>query len=456
MPSTTRFALAAAVLLTLAASTWAAETRPNVLFITIDDLCAQAVGCYEGKAVHTPNLDRLAREGMQFNRAYVQVTFCNPSRTSFLTGLRPDRTGVLDNTTHFRKLLPDVVTLPQYFRESGYTTMRLGKIYHGTAKMDDPKAWDIVEYPEPTPLGRKGQKRSPAGGKIKWCWFMAAEGDDEDQPDGQIAAKAISFLKQKHEKPFFLAVGFHKPHDPFVAPAKYFERYPLEGLKLHTDPTDMSPTHPMQLGAWKPIFDQFTDRERREFLQAYYACTTFMDAQLGKVLETLKQQGLAKNTVVFLMSDHGYHLGERGWWNKSTLYEWSAHSPMILHVPGRQGMGQPCNRLVEFLDVYPTLVELCGLAPPKHLEGKSLVALLDDPAAAHKSTAFTQVKRGKSMGRSVRTDRYRYIEFDDGREGAEFFDHEKDPGEFHNLADDPEFAEIVAAHGKLLQEASRK
>jgi len=428
----------------------AATERPNVLFVAIDDLCCQAVGCYGG-AAQTPNLDRLAAEGVRFDRAYVQVTFCNPSRTSFLTGLRPDRTGVLDNSTHFRTLLPDVVTLPQLFRESGYFTMRLGKIYHGTESMEDPKAWNVALYPKATPLGHKGERRNMTDGEVRWCWWMAAEGGDEDQSDGQIARHAVEFLRREHERPFFLAVGFHKPHDPFVAPARYFDLYPPEKLAVHQDPTDRSPTPEHHIGGpWKKSFDQFDDRDRREFLRSYYASTTFMDAQLGKVLSALDEEGLADDTVVMLMSDHGYHLGERQWWNKTTLYEYSSRTPLVVRVPGRKGMGRPSDRLVEFVDVYPTLVELCGLEPPPHLEGQSFAALLDSPTAEGKKAAFTQLQRSEFMGRAVRTERWRYVEFDEGRQGAELFDHQNDPGEFFNLAGDPQYAGVVAELKALL------
>lgn len=448
-----RLAFALALMATsvgVAAPAQETTARPNVLFIVIDDLCRQAVGCYGGEA-QTPHLDRLAAEGVRFDRAFVQVTFCNPSRTSFLTGLRPDRTGVLDNSTHFRTLLPDVITLPQFFRENGYETMRLGKIYHGAESMEDPKSWDAALYPQPTPAGRKGQRRNMTDGAIPWCWWMAAEGDDEDQADGQIARHAVEFLNKPREKPFFLAVGFHKPHDPFVAPARYFDLYPLEKVVVHEDPPGRSPTPDWHIGgAWKQCFDRFTDRDRREFLRAYYACTTFTDAQVGKVLAALRDSDEAANTVVILLSDHGYHLGERGWWNKSTLYEYSAQAPVMVRAPGRKGMGQPSQGLVEFVDIYPTLVELCGLQPPPHLQGRSFVELLDSPAAGSKTAVFTQLKKGAVMARAVRTEHWRYVELEGGRQGAELFDHSADPGEFTNLIGDTQFASVIAELRALL------
>jgi iduronate 2-sulfatase len=436
----------------LAAPRAALAAKPNVLFITIDDLRCET-GCYGVPAVRTPNLDRLAARGMRFDRAYVQVTFCNPSRASFLTGLRPDVTGVLDNKTKLRDRMPDVVTLPQFFRENGYHTMRVGKIFHGGASMDDPKAWDMAKYPAPTLVGRKGERRNMTGGKIKWCWWMAAEGGDEDQPDGQIAAEGIAFLRDRPQKPFFLALGFYKPHDPFVAPKKYFDMYPLDTLELYRDPPDCTPLLPMSIaGGWKKEFARFTDRERREFLRSYYAGTTFVDTQIGKVLGELEKQGLADDTIIFLMSDHGYHLGERGWWNKSTLFERSARSPMILCTPAMKGKGKACSRLVEFLDVFPTLTEICGLANPPGLAGRSMVPLLDDPEREWKEAAYTQIQRGKVMGWSVRSERWRYIEWDGGRQGGELYDHDADPEEYKNVAKDPRHAGVVKRHKALLKQ----
>ena len=429
----------------------ARDSAPNVLLITIDDLRCET-GCYGKPWVQTPNIDSLAKRGMRFDRAYVQAAFCNPSRTSFLTGLRPDSTGVLDNRTFFRDKLPDVVTLPQLFKENGYYTMRVGKIFHGTKSMEDPKAWHKAIYPRGTERGRQGEGRNLTDGVINWCWWRAAEGDDEDQPDGQNATEAVRFLKGKHDRPFFLAVGMYKPHDPFVAPKKYFEPYPFDKLKLYRDPSDRSAdlAHAVPNG-WKVVFDKFTDQKRLEFLRAYYAGTTFIDAQIGRVLTALEESGQADNTIIVCISDHGYHLGERGWWNKNTLFELTARTPMIVYVPGMKGMGVPCSRLVEFVDIFPTLTELCKITPPPGLQGRSFAPLLEDPQQPWKPAAYTQLVRGRIDGRAVCTDRYRYIEWDGGREGTELYDHASDPGEYHNLAADPTHADTVARHKALLQ-----
>lgn len=435
----------------------ASPDRPNVLFVTIDDLRCE-IGCYGHPQVRTPRLDRLAREGLRFDRAYCQFTICNPSRVSFLTGMRPGRTGVLDNRRHFREPLSDVVTLPQLFRESGYRTARLGKIFHGAARMEDPKAWDSAGYPVATPLGRQGEGRSLTGGRVRWCRWLAAEGEDEDQPDGQIAREGIRFLETRPtDRPFFLALGFMKPHDPFHAPKRYFEPYPPESVPVFRDPPGSVPGHAREIsGGWKKEFDRFTDRERKEFLRAYWAGTTFVDTQLGKVLDALDRLGLAGSTIVVVLGDHGYHLGERGWWNKNTLYELSCRAPLIVRAPGMKARGKATRRIVEFIDVYPTLVELCGLKLPPTVEGRSFRRLLDDPEAPGKEAAFSRVQRGRVVGLSVRTDRWRYTEWDEGREGAELYDHETDPGEYRNLASDSARAGIVRRLRGLLEEVRRR
>ena len=437
-------------------STAAASSKPNVLFITIDDLRVE-IGCYGQTHVKTPVMDRLAARGMRFDRAYVQAAFCNPSRNSFLTGLRPDTTRIFGNRTRLRDRLPDVVTLPQLFREQGYRTIRLGKIFHGGADMDDPKSWDVALYPKVTDVGRRGEGRNLTGGAVKWCRWLAAEGDDEDQPDGQIAREAVRFLRQGHEAPFFLAVGFNKPHDPFVAPKKYFDMYPLEELKLYRDPANRTPDSRFALGSvgWKREFDKFTDQERKEFLRSYYAGTTFVDTQIGKVLKALQESGAAESTIVVLISDHGYHLGERGWWNKNTLFELTARTPMIVYRPGMKAAGQSCSRLVEFVDIFPTLTELCGLPAPAVLEGRSFAPLLDDPRQHWKEAAFTQLVRGPVEGRSVRTERWRYIEWDRGQKGAELYDHETDPREYTNVASDPAHGQLIARLRALLRGMSK-
>jgi uncharacterized sulfatase len=397
---------------------------------------------------------------VRFDRAYCQYPVCNPSRTSLLTGLRPDSTKILDNSTNFRKTIPDVVTLPQLFRQNGYHTASLGKIFHRgltmedqRPEMDDPESWDHAMYYEATAAGNRGEGRNLTGGRVAWCRWLAAEGDDEDQPDGQIAREGIRLMEANRDRPFFLALGFHKPHDPFVAPKKYFDQYPLNEIELAKGPAVREADVPLAIGggAWKKEFDAFTDRERREFKRAYYAGVSFVDAQVGKVLAALERLGLAERTVVVFLGDHGYHLGERGWWNKNTLFELSARAPLVVYAPGAKGMGKSSARLVEFVDLYPTIAELCGVNGPQDLEGRSFVPLLDDPARPWKTAAFTQVRRGRVDGRSVRTERFRYTEWDEGRQGVELYDHEVDPAEASNLANEPSHGKTAAELRDLLR-----
>jgi uncharacterized sulfatase len=448
----------AAVLLTL---TWigsaAAEQpdkKPNVLFIISDDLNC-SLGCYGHTIVKSPNIDKLAERGVRFARAYCQYPVCNPSRTSFLTGRRPDTTKILDNKVHFRKEMPDVVTLPEYFRSCGYVTISIGKVFHrGLSfeevknEMDDPKSWTHSVFLTGTAAGRKGQGRNMSGGKYAWCRWLAAEGADTDQPDGQHVIEAVKMLEKYKDKPFFLAVGFHKPHDPFIAPKKYFDMYPLERLPA---PKDKRPAEPVWSVPKAMDFSIFTDQDKKEFLRSYYAGITFMDAQVGKLLEALDRLGLAENTIIVFIGDHGYHLGEHGWWNKNTLFELSARPPLIVVAPDSKGRGKSTMGLVEFVDLYPTLTDLCGLKTPAKLEGTSFRPLLGDPERAWKKAAFTQVQRGKVSGYTMRTPRWRYTEWDGGKAGMELYDHASDAGEYHNLAGDPRHADIVMEMRKMLR-----
>jgi uncharacterized sulfatase len=327
-------------------------------------------------------------------------------------------------------------------------------------EMDDAKSWDVARYFRATPLGMRGEGRNLTGGRVAWCHWLAADGGDEDQPDGQVAAEAVRLL-ESHEargKPFFLAVGFHKPHDPFIAPKKYFDPYPLESLAPPAVPPRANGDPPQAIPrGWKEEFEKFTDRDKREFMRAYYAGVSFMDAQVGKVLDALDRVGLSENTVVIFLGDHGFHLGERGWWNKNTLFELSARAPLIVAMPGAGGAGKASPRLVEFVDVYPTLVEVCRLeGAPAGLEGVSFAPLLHDPARAWKPAAHTQVRRGKVAGRSVRTERWRYTEWDAGAAGAELYDHDVDPDEHHNLASDPIHARTVEELKGLLRRANAR
>ena len=425
----------------------------NVLFIIVEDL-KNVMGCYGNPLVQAPNFDRLARKGVIFDRAYCQYPVCNPSRTSFLTGLRPDSTKILDNKVPWNTHIKHQITLPRLFRNNGYTAIGMGKIFHGKKAHDAPQAWDVNLDFRQTPTGGRGEGRNMTDGRIEWCRWLAAEGTDEDQPDGQIAARAVAILKQPRDTPFFMALGFHKPHDPFEAPKKYFDLYPADSLMPPVVPDNRSPKERYMIGSsWAAVFQEFTLRDQREFLRAYYAGVSFTDAQIGKVLDELDRQNLWKDTVVVFVGDHGYNLGEYDWWNKAVLMEDSARVPMIVVAEGETKTNVRCDQFVEMVDLYPTLADLCGLNAPANLEGVSLRPLLGEPNKPWKNAAFTQVQRGDIAGRSVRTKRWRYNEWTRDGEvlAAELFDHASDPHEYRNLAAMDDFEVTCKELSQLLK-----
>lgn len=418
-----------------------AAKKLNVLLIVADDL-RDTLGCYGNTAVRTPNIDRLGARAVRFDRAYVQYTVCNPSRSSFLTGLRPDQTGITDNRTPLRDRLPEAVTFPQLLKNAGYHAEAFGKIFHlgggrdATLRekwMDVSHSWDAAQSFEATPVGgKKLAGRDLSQGKLAWCNWGAMAGGDDDQPDGQLARAVSARIEELGARPWIIGAGFMKPHDPFIAPQKYFDLYPDNSLTLHRPPGDQTPAPPLAVGFGElgATFAQFTDRERLEFQRAYYACTSFMDAQVGRVLDTLDRLKLWESTIVIFIGDHGYHLGERAWWNKNTLFERSCRAPLLIAAPGvSPGVARG---LVEFVDLYPTVAELCGLVPPPGLAGQSLRPLLGNPAAPGKPAAFTLVTRGSARGDSIRTDGWRFTRWSDG--AVELYDHAADPEEDRNVA----------------------
>ena len=440
------------------------SNRPNVLFIVADDLCNH-LGTYGDKVVKTPHLDALAARGVRFDRAYVQYPVCNPSRNSFLTGLRPDTTRIYGNDTAIRTTLPDAVTMPQRFRESGYFTASIAKIFHvsqwdprlpgekpGTWKLDDARSWNFRINTKPTASGSKGDRLHLAGAPApndQLNYRLIAEGDDDDQEDGQAVRDAIGLLEEKRGKPFFIAVGFRRPHAAWVAPKKYFDLYPLESLRL-PDPGTREGVPP--LAFTNPTSNYGVPQEMLKMLQGYYATTTFMDAQVGRLLAALRRLGFADNTIIVFIGDNGWHLGEHGIWHKGTIFEESARVPLIIHAPGAKGNGRATARVVELVDLFPTLAELCAVPAPPGLAGASLRPLLDDPTAPRSRPAYTQVLRpGNKMGRTVRTERWRYTEWDEGRAGTELYDHDADPGEHRNLAGDPRQTGTIAELRQLLR-----
>ena len=433
--------------------------KTNVIMVVIDDLRTE-LGCYGVDAMHSPSIDRFAQKSMLFNHAYAQYPVCNPSRSSFLSGLRPDEVGIISNTVPLRRVQPNLVTLPQLFRENGYFTAGIGKIFHLSvdhaderALFVDPLSWDYFfdALDGTTKTGRQGAGRNLTNGKIPWATWKAAAGDDADQPDGINNLEVLKVLEDNHERPFFIGYGIHKPHDPFIAPKKYFEFYPEGRTQLAEEPEGRSKRIKMAIPNDR-IFAEFTDQERREFKRAYQAGVSFADAQVGKLMDRLDQLELWDSTIVIIMGDHGYHLGEHDWWNKVTVFEDGARAPMLIWVPDALGMGKPTDSLMEFIDLYPTLVDYAGLAPPHKLSGASLRPVLEDPNASVKEAAYTQVTRGpKVMGRSVRTRRWRYTEWGEGKHGVELYDHSKDSGEYYNLSANPEYAHVVSQMKQLLQ-----
>lgn len=433
--------------------------KTNVIMVVIDDLRTE-LGCYGVDAMHSPSIDRFAQKGMLFNHAYAQYPVCNPSRSSFLSGLRPDEVGIISNTVPLRRVQPNLVTLPQLFRENGYFTAGIGKIFHLSvdhaderALFVDPLSWDYFfdALDGTTKTGRQGAGRNLTNGKIPWATWKAAAGDDADQPDGINNLEVLKVLEDNHERPFFIGYGIHKPHDPFIAPKKYFEFYPEGRTQLAEEPEGRSKRIKMAIPNDR-IFAEFTDQERREFKRAYQAGVSFADAQVGKLMDRLDQLELWDSTIVIIMGDHGYHLGEHDWWNKVTVFEDGARAPMLIWVPDALGMGKPTDSLMEFIDLYPTLVDYAGLAPPHKLSGASLRPVLEDPNVSVKEAAYTQVTRGpKVMGRSVRTRRWRYTEWGEGKHGVELYDHSKDSGEYYNLSANPEYAHVVSQMKQLLQ-----
>lgn len=433
-----------------------ADTPPlNVLFIASDDLTS-TLGCYGHPTVKSPNIDALAARGVRFDNAYCQFPFCGPSRASLMTGLRPDTTGVVTNRkVDFREWSPDTITLPQLFKNNGWRSMRVGKMFHmgvpggvGTMAHQDPPSWDVSISPpgdEHESVGPGGDPNPDLrhGLKMQWVQTATAEG----QADDAAADTAIDLLRESAGDPFFLGLGFVRPHTPFVAPSKFFDMYPLDQIELiHNPPDDLddipAPAKNLRPFLWHQM--GMSEENQRISLRGYYASVSFMDEQVGRVLDELERLEIADRTVVVFFGDHGWHLGEHTHWQKMSLMEESVRAPLIISAPGARGAGRSTQALAEFVDFYPTLSELAGLTPPSNLEGVSLVPVLDDPAVSVKDAAFSQVQwEDRIFGRTVRTDRYRYIRWEGDGGGEELYDHEMDPREFTNLAQVPAHAAVL-------------
>ncbi|BDS05769.1 iduronate-2-sulfatase [Oceaniferula spumae] len=438
-----------------------AADKPNVLFIICDDLNCD-LGSYGHPQVKTPNIDKLAARGTLFSNAHCQYSLCGPSRASFMTSLYPDQTQIRGNNILIRKNTPKVVTMSQLFKNNGYTATRIGKIYHynvpkaiGTNGHDDPASWSDVF----NPIGRDKTeekkiftlKKGQYGATLSW---LAAEGTDEEQTDGIAATEAVARLK-KHaadKTPFFMAVGLYRPHTPFVAPKKYFDLYPVDQIEVPTVPEGYFQTIPK--AAVKTLQ---TKKEQinlkpelaRQAIQGYHASISFADAQIGRILDALEETGLAKNTIVVFTSDHGYHMGEHGHWQKRSLLDQGTRVPLIIAAPGQSKKGIKTNTPAEMLDIYPTVAALAGLTAPSYLQGINQAPVLDDPDATPRTSALTQLNVDDF---SLRTERYRYTEWKQkDAKAIEFYDHQTDPKEMKNLAKDPNYKKQIAELAAMLE-----
>ena len=422
-----------------------AEAQQNVLFIGVDDL-RPLLGCYGHSEMHTPNIDRLAKRGTLFNRAYCQFPVCNPSRVSVLTGLRPDTTGIYDNPTDFREVLPGVVTLPQHFKDHGYHTRSVGKNAHGDAAWRDELSWSEPIWREPWRYVNK--TTSPS--------WQALDVDDDELEDVRIANAAVEVLTEIKDKRFFLAVGFNKPHLPFYAPSRYFDLYTMQDFKLPVDsrlPRNAPgiASNPKGMKAYQDISDYppFSEEKTLELTLAYAANVSYIDDLVGRVLDQLDVLNLTENTIILFWGDHGFHLGEHGLWRKNTLFEDSVRSPLIVSMPEQIHTGTTTDALVELIDIYPTLCDACQLPIPTEVEGISMVPVIEEPTRQWKAAAFSQLVRVLNNtfvdGYSMRTGQYRYTEWgNNGERGRELYDYDADPNETVNIVDLPENAELVS------------
>jgi len=412
-----------------------AKARPNVLFIAIDDL-NDWLGVLGGHPqAKTPNLDRLAKMAVNFTRAYCAAPACNPSRAALLTGVRPSTSGVYHNDQPWRPALPDADRLMKYLMQHGYQTMGCGKIFHGG--FEDKASWNDY-FKGSYKFTAKDLTANGIGGNMQWG---PVNGDDDAMADTQLTDWALGKLKQKHEQPFFLAVGYAKPHLAWHAPKKYFDMHPLDKIKLPVvKEDDLNDVPPAGIRMAKPDGDHQKIVDKKawpEAVQAYLACGTYVDGQVGRLLDALLASPYADNTIIILWGDHGWHLGEKQHWRKFALWEEACRVPFMIVAPGTRPA--TCERTVNLMDIYPTLVDLCHLPAKKGLEGNSLAPLLRDPGSTWKHASVTTHGRNNH---AVRSEQYRYIRYGDGSE--ELYDHAKDPQEWSNLAKNREYAPVIA------------
>ena len=449
-----------------------ANERPNVLFIAVDDLRGWVGHLGNHPQANTPNIDRLAELGVSFTKAYCSAPLCNPSRISLLTGIAPFRSGVYGNGEKLREKLPNAITLMQYFRESGYVTRGSGKIFHGRDAYDD-KSWDDYFVPTQTRLKATTKKENRLATSA-WSPWGKTDLSDEEMFDGKVVSWIVSELEKKHDQPFFLACGLTKPHLPWIVPQEYFERHPLAGVTLPAtlkgDLADV-PAYGKKLA--RQVFDPSANRnfaalggdhanviangQWQVAVQAYLATISFADAQIGRVLDALQGSEHADNTIVVLWGDHGWHLGEKEHWRKHALWDVSTRTPLILVAPkvmvaaGRVVRNRTCNQPVSLIDLYPTLVDLCGLPKREELDGRSLVPLLRNP---DQQWNYPVVITYGFKNHAIQTQRYRYIKYHDG--GQELYDHETDPNEWTNLIGSVDYQDVIGGLESALPQTNRK
>ena len=474
---------------------------PNILFIPVDDLRPE-LGAYGDEFILTPNMDLLAKQGVTFMRTYCQQAVCNPSRASLLTGLRPDSIQVWDLRTDFRDNVPDVVTLPQYFKQNGYISIGLGKTFHNNDP--DTISWSVAPqniegFPfdpdavyanvENLEIQQMKIRELKAAGRSRidqlGHWYVKANAtenadvDDDAYYDGAQTTRAIEILRElkSENRPFFLSVGYYRPHLPFNAPKKYWDMYDRSEIPLAENQfiPEGSPAYLVhgeaELRGYSdcndlplPNEESWDANRQRELKHGYYASVSYTDAQIGRLIDELERLGLAENTIVVLWGDHGWKLGEHNGWCKQTNYEIDTRVPLIISGYGVNARGKQSNALCEFVDIYPTLCAMANLPVPDHLQGTSLVPLLENPDLEWKSAAFSQfllgrfgrtkTVKGEQMGYTIRTDQYRYVEWYNWNKEEkkadillcrELFDHMADPQENINIADDPEYMDLVAS-----------
>ncbi|MDF1844837.1 MAG: sulfatase [Rubripirellula sp.] len=477
-----RCLLLATLLWGVCVATVAVAEKPNVLFIVCDDLNTH-VSTSGYPHISTPAFDELAAAGMTFRRAYCQYPVCGPSRASFLHGLYPQSTTILSNTTDIRNLRPGTVSMPQRFKEAGYWTGAVGKIFHNTKVDPGEIAWHEMlrfendELPMVTPIREKFEAENGpiTEGKSRRLWrefypsiAKQTKGqkpgwgptglEDRQHKDGKNARQIAEWLTEgaSGDKPFFMACGIQKPHIPFLAPDKYFAMYPPAELKFTPASLEFW-QHAPAIARTKRYegfgfeFGVENDSLRREYMQAYHACISFIDAQIGLVFDALRQSGHWNDTIVVLTSDHGYLLGEKFMWGKVMLFETCDRVPLVIRVPGQTKAGSVSEGLVELVDLFPTLTELCGVTPPAELQGRSLVPMLRDLSASGKDVAYTVVMRGAKMGKAIRTNQWHYTLWPDGSE--ELYDLVADPHEDANLVDASKHLKTLEEMRNLLRQA---